>query len=90
MGVTLQELGKIKEEAEDSFKSDCDKPDFAEACFNLGNIFMESGRFDDAIDIYRRTIKINPQFMVVHYNLGNVLFKQKRYKKRLNLALEKQ
>ena len=57
----FKSVKRIKEAEENYKRAIKIKPDFAEACFNLGNIFMETESFDDAIEIYRRTIKINPQ-----------------------------
>lgn len=42
---------------------------------NLGTIFRGEGDFGEAIDEYRKAIRLNPDFAQAHYNLGIVLFK---------------
>jgi tetratricopeptide (TPR) repeat protein len=39
---------------------------------NLGNVFHDQGRMDEAIAQYQRALEIKPDDDEVHYNLGNV------------------
>jgi tetratricopeptide (TPR) repeat protein len=41
--------------------------------FNLGNTLTEQGRYQDAIDAFRRALAVNPEFADAHYHLGSVL-----------------
>ena len=34
------------------------KPDFAEAYNNLGNVFQDQGKLDEAIDVYKKSISL--------------------------------
>lgn len=55
------------------------KPNFADAHSNLGNVFREMGRVDEAEKSYRKALEVNPTFTMAHYNLGNILMNQKRF-----------
>ena len=48
-------------------------PDRADCYSNLGIVFQSTGRFDRAIDAYRRAIAIEPDHANAHNNLGAVL-----------------
>jgi len=50
-------------------------PEYAEAHNNLGNVFMELGRIDDALDSYRKSLAINPDYVMALSNLGNAFQK---------------
>ncbi|MBF0173027.1 MAG: tetratricopeptide repeat protein [Magnetococcales bacterium] len=47
------------------------KPDFPEACNNLGHLLMAQGRHSEAVSCLQRAIAIKPDFVAAHYNLGN-------------------
>jgi predicted O-linked N-acetylglucosamine transferase (SPINDLY family) len=49
------------------------KPDYPEACNNLGNALNDSGRFDEAIASYRQAIQLKGDHPEVHNNLGIAL-----------------
>jgi len=55
------------------------KPNFADAHSNLGNVFREMGRVDEAEKSYRKALEVNRTFTMAHYNLGNILMNQKRF-----------
>ena len=47
------------------------KPDFAEALGNnLGNVFQDQGKLDEAIDVYKNSISLKPDYAEPFYNLG--------------------
>jgi tetratricopeptide (TPR) repeat protein len=46
------------------------------ACNNLGNVFLQQGRTDEAITHYQKTLQINPAFAEAHYNLGVILVRK--------------
>ena len=50
---------------------------YAEACYNLGNTFRDSGNPDSAISIYKSVIQFHPTFYQAYNNLGNVFERQR-------------
>jgi tetratricopeptide (TPR) repeat protein len=49
------------------------KRDFADAENNLGAAYLALGRSKEAIESFKRAIRINPALANAHYNLGLVL-----------------
>ena len=47
-------------------------PDYAEAHYNLGVVYGQQGRTDEAIREYQAALRINPDYAEAHYNLGVV------------------
>ena len=48
-------------------------PEFADACYNLGTIDLETGALEKAADAFRKCIRIKPDFAASYFNLGFVL-----------------
>jgi tetratricopeptide (TPR) repeat protein len=48
-------------------------PDYADAYFQLGNLYAEQHRLNDAIDQYERALKVNSTSANFHYRLGQAL-----------------
>jgi len=46
---------------------------------NLGTLFANKGRFDEAIENYRQAIQINPNYAEALDNLGHALTAQGRF-----------
>jgi tetratricopeptide (TPR) repeat protein len=46
-------------------------PQDADVWFYLGVCYSELGRYQDAIESYKQTIRIKPDYADAHYNLGN-------------------
>ena len=44
--------------------------DFFKAYYNLGNIYLNDGKPNMAIEQYKKVIKLKPDFAYAHYNLG--------------------
>jgi len=42
----------------------------------LGNVYYTQGKFDEAIEQYRKSISLDPQASVPHYNLANIFYIQ--------------
>ena len=49
------------------------KPESAAAHYNLGTAHTRAGRFEAAIEEYRRALQIKPDYADAHNNLGSVL-----------------
>ena len=39
--------------------------------YNLGNVFLKQGKYQEAVDEYSEALPINSNFAEAHYNLGN-------------------
>ena len=50
-------------------------PDSVRANYNLGNILLNAGKVQEAIDQYEHTLRLRPDCYQVHDNLGLALFK---------------
>lgn len=46
-------------------------PDSARAYNNLGNVYAETGRYEEAIALHRKAIVLRPHYAQAYYNLGN-------------------
>ena len=64
---------KVIQDAEDSFKfyKDVD-PSYSWAYNNLGIVFTNLKKKQEAIDCFFKAIKIDPKFTTAYFNLGNV------------------
>jgi len=49
------------------------KPDYAEACNNLGNALSDKGQFDEAISQYQQAIRLKPDYAEARTNLARAL-----------------
>jgi hypothetical protein len=49
------------------------QPNYAEACYNLGNLRQAQDMLAEAAACYERAIALKPQLAEAHYNLGNTL-----------------
>jgi len=50
----------------------------AEGYNNLSNAYYKQGRVDEAIDLARKAIALDPEYGIAHYNLGNLYAAQSR------------
>ncbi len=48
-------------------------PEYVESYNNLGNVLQLQNAYQDAVENYRKAIKINPDYAESHSNLGNAL-----------------
>jgi tetratricopeptide (TPR) repeat protein len=65
IGLELRELARADFEAALEAQSQ-----YAPALTNLGNLLLESGRLQDAIDHYERAIASDDEYAVAYLNLG--------------------
>jgi superkiller protein 3 len=69
-GITLVEQTQLKE-AESSFRKALElDPNYAEARVNLGLVYHQEGKPDQAINELNQAIRINPNLVEAHFNLG--------------------
>ncbi len=52
---------------------------FSEGFVNLGRLYFEEGRYDEAIGVYRDALMVDPDDFNAHFNLANTLSQKKRY-----------
>ena len=48
-------------------------PNYADAYFQLGNLETEQHKYDEAIECYKRALKIGADSANIHYRLGQAL-----------------
>jgi predicted O-linked N-acetylglucosamine transferase (SPINDLY family) len=76
LGMVLQAMGDNAGAALLVAAAVAARPDFATAHFDLGNLHLEGGRFQEAEEHYRRALALDPHLAAVHANLGTVLEEQ--------------
>ncbi|RMF03857.1 MAG: tetratricopeptide repeat protein [Chloroflexi bacterium] len=54
-------------------------PNSAQAQFELGNSYYESGRFDDAVTAYQAAIELDPNYQAAYANLGVVYYQLQKF-----------
>ena len=70
LGIHLAQLGN-KKKAISAFKSALKAdPKFYPAHFNIGVLYQEDEKFNDAIVAYKHALKIKPDYAEAHNNLG--------------------
>ncbi len=52
---------------------------------NTGKVLQKSGRYEEAIEVYRQAIAIAPKFVGLYNNLGNALQKSGRYEEAIEV-----
>ena len=55
------------------------EPDSPIARNNMGNVWFQQGRFDDAIEQYQRSITLKPHYSEAHNNLGVALSRRGKF-----------
>ena len=55
------------------------RPDYAQACVNLGAVLGRMGRFDEALAVLREAAERFPQSVSVRNNLGSVSFRRSQW-----------
>lgn len=69
-GTAQVYLGDAKT-AEAAFRAAAEgDPKHYRALTNLGNVLLEAGRTDEAIELYERAVRLNEGFANAHHNLG--------------------
>jgi predicted CXXCH cytochrome family protein len=77
LGIAYGSLNSSQEAAEYKRALEID-PDYVPAYLNLGASLFGKGDYDEAIEMYRRGIQVNPLVASLHYSLGLALEKQNK------------
>jgi tetratricopeptide (TPR) repeat protein len=95
LGLALEDRRDPKKAAQCYLSAIRIEPESVEAHNNLGRVYMNEGRFEDAIRELERAREIAPNFPLVHNNLGNAYLQSERrdeaaaeYAKAIELAPE--
>ena len=54
-------------------------PDSPMPYFGLGLVYTSHGKYDKAVEAFRKVIVLRPDFVEAYYNLGRVLAQQGEY-----------
>ena len=49
------------------------KPDYADAYYNMANVFKVKGDLEEAIEAYKQALKLKPDYTDAYNNMGNAL-----------------
>ena len=70
LSPTIQAASDWEESIESYKQATRINPDDADAHFNLGYVYSESGMYKEAIESYKQAIRINPDYADAHCCLG--------------------
>ncbi|WP_237152750.1 tetratricopeptide repeat protein [Oryzibacter oryziterrae] len=70
--IALRHTGR-QAEAEALLRRTLEDRPTAEALMTLGNLVRDDGKFEEAVDLYRRSIELRPELSKAHRGLGNAL-----------------
>src|SRR5437588_3336446 len=68
-------MSQLQERIAQFRKMPSDDPDNELGHFRLGQLLMEDGQFEEAVQSFRRTLELSPQFSKVFQLLGSSLIK---------------
>ena len=54
-------------------------PDYAEAYYNMGNVFQDQCQFDQAIVSYEKALSLKPDYINAHNNMGTIFKEQGKH-----------
>ncbi len=83
-GASNAGLKKFDEAADCFMQSIKIKPDNEKAHYNLGNIYIDKGDLNKAINSFQNAIKLKPNYYEAYNNLGNAMY----YRGDLNNAID--
>lgn len=72
-------VAKISTTLEAYIKDNPKAPDIADAYYNLGNVYYQSGHYEKAIEPLQKALLHHPYDADAHYTLGNAYNNLKRY-----------
>ncbi|WP_051767888.1 tetratricopeptide repeat protein [Sphingobium sp. DC-2] len=79
LGIALRQMGQLQEAEACYLEATRLNPDYAQAWYNLANLYAAQDRPDSAADAYGAALAIQPDYVDVHYNLGNLHRENRRY-----------
>lgn len=82
LGIVYYETGR-KNEAADALKKAFGYDWKSQALINIGNVYMEIGKYDDAVGYYRDAEALDPNNPMLHYNKGILFYRKGNYRKAL-------
>ena len=69
-GACYKAIGRLDAALKSFEKTVALKPDYADAHYNLGIVFMDLNRLDAALNCYKKALTIKPDYAEAHNNLG--------------------
>ena len=69
-GAVLKGLGQLDASVEAYNKALAIKPDYAEACYNMGGTLKQQGKLEEAIEAYKKALAIEPNYAEAYNNMG--------------------
>ena len=75
-GVAYRGLDQLDASIKSYEKALSIKPDFAEACYNMGNALRDQGKLNEALEAYTKAISIKPDYADAYNNMAVALKKQ--------------
>jgi len=72
-GVCYKAIDRLDAAVKSFEKAVALKPDYIEACYNLGVTLKELGQPDAAVKCYEKAVALKPDHANAHNNLGNAL-----------------
>ena len=65
------------------------KPDYADACNNMGNALKNQGKLEEAIEALKKALSLKPDYAEAHNNMGNALKNQGKQREAIEVAYKK-
>jgi Fe-S cluster biosynthesis and repair protein YggX len=81
-------MSQIQERIAQFRKMASDDPENELGHFRLGQLLMEAGQLDDAVESFRRTLQLSPQFAKVYQLLGECLVRLNRREEAVKVLQE--
>jgi tetratricopeptide (TPR) repeat protein len=74
-------MGNFKNAEENYKKAIYLNPNRPETYNNIGSLYIETGKYDEAIPYLLKCIEISPEFYIAYFNLGMAYYLKKDYEK---------
>ncbi|MGZ3525831.1 MAG: tetratricopeptide repeat protein, partial [Thermodesulfobacteriota bacterium] len=57
------------------------KPNYAKGYYNMGSVYREKKKLEEAITSFQKALEINPKFAEAHYSLAVSYYEKQEYEK---------